>query len=286
MRTVSEPRELQRILRSLKNEGRRIGFVPTMGYLHEGHLSLVRQARQACDLTVVSIFVNPIQFNNPHDLAAYPQDLERDSRMLVGAGVDILFTPRRDQMYREGFQSYVELERLPLPWEGAHRPGHFRGVSTVVCVLFQVVQPDIAIFGEKDFQQLRVIEQMVEDLCMPIEIVRGALVREHDGLAMSSRNVRLSTQGRRSALSLSRGLQRAQELYGEGVQDPSTLIDACREILERVGAKVEYVAIVDEVSLESVSKVGESHRMLIAAEVEGVRLIDNARPAGPRIVLS
>lgn len=283
MKTIASPEEMQRCALALRSAGSRIGFVPTMGYLHEGHLSLVREARRCSDVTVVSIFVNPIQFNNAGDLAAYPQDLARDSAMLQAEGVDLLFAPQREVVYPAGFQTGVENTALSQPWEGAHRPGHFRGVTTVVNLLFNIVQPHRAVFGEKDFQQLRIIEQMVRDLMMPLEIVRGSLVREPDGLAMSSRNVRLSSQGRERALCLSRALRGAQALYHEGIVEAEALTNLAKAELLKGADSVEYVALVDEEVLAPTTTCDERSRILLACEVEGVRLIDNARPSGPAL---
>lgn len=215
--------KLRQTLKAFRGAGESIAFVPTMGFLHEGHLSLVRTARRYASRVVVSIFVNPAQLNDPADFEKYPIDLVRDEQLLVSEGVDVLFIPTTETIYGSKklsadseYQSWVSVDRLTQPLEGAHRPGHFRGVTTVVSVLFNLVQPDVAVFGEKDFRQLRVIEQMVLDLKFPIKIVRGELVREPDGLAMSSRNVRLSPAARSAALSISRGLMRAQQLFKEG----------------------------------------------------------------------
>lgn len=262
----------------LKGQGLRIGFVPTMGALHEGHLSLARTLREHADVRVCSVFVNPTQFNDPKDYEAYKINLERDAELLRGEGVDILFAPPVSEIYPPGFQSTVTVGEISKPWEGAHRPGHFNGVATVVSILFNIIRPDVAIFGEKDFQQLRLIEQMVSDLKLGVEIVRGKLMRDGDGLALSSRNARLSSQGRRDALALSRGLRAAQGAFSAGERSGEALQRAALTEVEKVpGAIVDYIALVDEETLEVVSEASGDTRMLMAVTVEGVRLLDNAR---------
>lgn len=259
-----------------KRAGRRVGFVPTMGYLHEGHISLVDLALKSCDVVISSIFVNPTQFNDPKDLEAYPRDIPRDLQMLEQAGTAAVFLPTPAMMYGTQFESWVELQKLPLEHEGAHRPGHFRGVSTVVAMLFNAVQPDAAVFGEKDFQQLRIIERMVQDLHFPIEIIRGPLIREADGLAMSSRNVRLSPEARQRALSISKGLFEAQKAFEKGERSAEILCSLVQKRLQGSADKVEYVHLVEEDSLKIVSACGPKPcRLLVAAFVGGVRLIDN-----------
>lgn len=275
--------EVRGFTRALRSAGKRVGFVPTMGYLHEGHMSLIDRARSEGTEVVASIFVNPTQFNNREDFEKYPIDLNRDTRLLSERGVSLLFTPTPKDIYgpsnappTNAFQSWVTVDALSVPWEGAMRPGHFRGVTTVVSILFNIVQPDLAVFGEKDFQQLRLIEKMVDDLKLPISIVRGTLVREADGLAMSSRNVRLSSEARRDALLLSRGLFAAQTLFEGGERDPGRLTSVVREMLGQSSAiKVEYVACVSEHDLSELSEVNRPARLLVAAVVGGVRLIDN-----------
>lgn len=267
---------VQAEVRALRRAGKTIGFVPTMGYLHEGHLSLVHLARTRSDVTFASIFVNPTQFNNPKDLETYPRDIPRDLSMLESAQTYGVFMPTPQWMYGPRFETWVNLEQLPLPHEGAHRPGHFRGVSTVVTMLFNVVQPDVAVFGEKDFQQLRIIERMVEDLKFPIQIIRGPLVREADGLAMSSRNVRLTPEARQKALGISRGLRSAHAAFKKGEREASALRELVRHELAQPGISIEYIELVEEQMLQPVQQVQhEPARMLVAAVVGGVRLIDN-----------
>ncbi len=261
---------------ALKRKGARIGFVPTMGYLHEGHLSLVELAKQHADVVLASIFVNPTQFNNPEDLEKYPRDIPRDLQMLGSVGVHGVFLPTPGLMYSGQHESWVELHKLTADWEGAHRPGHFRGVSTVVSMLFNVVQPDAAVFGEKDFQQLRIIERMVDDLKFPVRIIRGPLVREADGLAMSSRNVRLSPDARARALHISKGLLAAQSAYRSGEAEPTVLRSLVRKFLSGLtGVAVEYIELVHEDNLLRAETAGPGTRIIVAAVVDGVRLIDN-----------
>ncbi len=255
-----------------------VGLVPTMGYLHEGHLSLVRRARAECDSVVVSIFVNPTQFGPGEDLERYPRDTDRDLRLLEEAGVDVVFMPSVDEMYPPGFEEWVEVtgpltERL----EGAARPGHFRGVTTVVARLFRVVRPDRAYFGQKDAQQLRVIRRMVQQEELPVTIVPMPIVREPDGLAMSSRNVYLSPEERGAALALSGALRHARRLVMEdGVTDATLVKVAVRRILQQQPAvHAEYVSVSDEATLEEVTSIDRPAMVLVAAKVGSTRLIDN-----------
>ncbi len=270
--------ELRQYVRGLRASGRTVGFVPTMGFLHEGHLSLVREVHERGAASIVSIFVNPTQFNNPEDFKKYPIDLARDLKLLSECGAAALFLPTVSDIYgdSQAFQSWVTVEQLTQLWEGAMRPGHFRGVTTVVSILLNLVQPDFAIFGEKDFQQLRVIERMVDDLKMPVEIVRGALVREPDGLAMSSRNVRLSPEAREASLLISRGLVSANKRFKEGARDCASLCGLVAAELKRSPLiEVEYVGCAAESTLEPLEVVNVPARILVAAQVSGVRLIDN-----------
>jgi pantoate--beta-alanine ligase len=247
-----------------------------MGALHEGHISLARTLREHCDVRVCSIFVNPTQFNDPKDYQAYQVNLERDSEMLRAEGVDVLFAPSVDQIYPPGFQTSVRVSEVSKPFEGALRPGHFEGVATVVTVLFNAVSPHIAIFGEKDFQQLCLIERMVKDLAMDITIVRGALVRDEDGLALSSRNARLSAAGRKDALCISQGLFAAKDAWTSGERSSDALERIVRSHIEKMqDPQIDYVAVVDEGSLARVATAGPSTRILVVARVEGVRLLDN-----------
>ncbi len=265
-------------LRRARQAGKRIGFVPTMGALHEGHLSLARTLTRHCDVRVCSVFVNPTQFNDPKDYEAYVINIENDQALLEREGVDLLFAPAVQEVYPPGFQTSVMVRDVSKPFEGALRPGHFEGVATVVAVLFNIVRPDVAIFGEKDFQQLMLIERMVDDLKLDIEIVRGALVRDPDGLALSSRNVRLSKEGRGHALAISRGLFRARAAFEAGERRSDVLEDiVVQEISSMPNPQIDYVALVEERSLQRVERVEGACRILVVARVDGVRLLDNIR---------
>lgn len=271
--TVSQ---LRAVLAPLRAAGKRIGFVPTMGALHEGHISLARTLREHCDVRVCSIFVNPTQFNDPKDYQAYQVNLERDSEMLRAQGVDVLFSPTVEQIYPPGFQTIVRVTEISKPFEGALRPGHFEGVATVVTILFNAVSPHVAIFGEKDFQQLCLIERMVQDLALDIRIIRGALVRDSDGLALSSRNARLSAAGREDALYISRGLFAAKEAFISGERSSEALEQIVRSYIEKMkDPQVDYIALVDEKNLKRVATAQADTRILVVARVDGVRLLDN-----------
>lgn len=255
-----------------------VGLAPTMGYLHEGHLSLVRAARQQNDNVVVSIFVNPTQFGPHEDFERYPRDPERDLRLLEQEGCDLIFVPSGDEMYPPGFDEWVEL-RGPLVerLEGAARPGHFRGVTTVVARLFRIIEPHRAYFGEKDAQQLRVVRRMARDLGLPVEVVGRPTVREPDGLAMSSRNVYLSPKERQAALVLSRSLDLGSRLFREqGERDAAKILDVVRECIEGEPlVRLEYVSLADDETLEELPKVDRPALLLVAARVGTTRLIDN-----------
>lgn len=260
----------------LRARGKRIGFVPTMGYFHEGHLALMRKARELSDVVVVSIFVNPIQFGPQEDFARYPRDLERDRRLAQAQGVDILFVPSAEEMYPPGFQTYVEVTELSRPLCGARRPGHFRGVCTVVLKLFHIVKPHLAVFGEKDYQQLKVIQRMVRDLDLEVEIVPHPTVREPDGLAMSSRNVYLRPEEREAALSLYRALELARKRVAEGVRETRVLR---REIEEFIRShpytRIDYVEFRDPETLEERERIDRATLLALAVFVGKARLIDN-----------
>ena len=257
--------------------GRRIAFVPTMGYLHEGHMSLVRIAHARSDLVILSIFVNPIQFLPGEDLAAYPRDFERDERLCREAGVDVLLHPEPAEMYVADYSTYVDETRLSLGLCGESRPGHFRGVTTVVAKLFNMTLPNVAVFGQKDAQQVRVIQRMVRDLAFPIEIVVAPIVRERDGLAMSSRNKYLSPLERERALCLRRSLDLADDMYRRGVRDGLGIVAAMAHQLAGVpGTHVDYVEIVDNVSLDPVTMIKGPVLVLLAVRVGSTRLIDNS----------
>jgi pantoate--beta-alanine ligase len=267
---------MQHTAQAARREGQRIAFVPTMGYLHEGHASLMREGRQRGDLLVASIFVNPAQFGVGEDFESYPRDLENDSAIAAAAGVDVLFAPTAREMYPAGYQTWVDVERITLPLCGASRPGHFRGVTTVVAKLFNAVLPHVALFGKKDFQQLAVIRRMAADLNMAIEIVGMPIVREADGLAMSSRNAYLSADERQSALCLSRAINRAREQY----RQETTNVAALRAgVLSRIGAEpravIDYAEFRDGRTLEEVTTAGDDTLLALAVKIGKTRLIDN-----------
>lgn len=252
------------------------GLVPTMGYLHAGHLFLVRRARQENDRVGVSIFVNPTQFNNPSDLAAYPRNPERDLAMLQEAGVDLVWTPTPEIVYLPGYQTYIELEEVTRPLEGAARPGHFRGVATVVAKLFNVFQPQRAYFGQKDAQQVVVIKRMVEDLNFNLEIVVGPTVREADGLAMSSRNARLSPSARQSATCLYRALLAAKSAFEQGQRSAESLRAIMRTVIASTPlARLDYASVAQPDTLAELEVVNDRALLSLAVFVDEVRLIDN-----------
>jgi pantoate--beta-alanine ligase len=268
--------------------GRRIALVPTMGFLHAGHLSLVRLARGMADKVVVSIFVNPTQFGPGEDLDAYPRDLERDRRLLAAEGVDALFLPSAAEMYPEGYQTRVTLDRLPRHLCGVSRPVHFGGVATVVAKLMHIAKPHLAVFGEKDYQQLLVVRRMVRDLNLDVEIVGAPTVREADGLAMSSRNAYLGEGQRPAALTLSRALDHARRQVAAGERQAAAVIAAAETIIRsEAEAIIDYVKICDPETLEDVSVIDRPVRMALAVKVGRSRLIDNMAlvpPNSPRSV--
>ena len=252
------------------------GLVPTMGYLHEGHLSLVRQAKRENDRVSVSIFVNPSQFNDPGDLAGYPRNLERDLALLEAEKVDLVWTPSADTVYPPHYQSYIEVEQITRPLEGAARPDHFRGVATVVAKLFNVFQPRRAYFGQKDAQQVAVIKRMVEDLNFNLEVVVHPIVREADGLALSSRNAKLSEAARQQATCLYRALSAAKNAIIEGERDAAQLRARMRMVIEAGDmTRVDYVSVAHPDTLEELETVEESALLSLAVFVDGIRLIDN-----------
>ena len=262
--------------RALRHEGKRLGLVPTMGALHEGHLSLVRAANSQCDVVAVSIFVNPTQFGPDEDFSRYPRTFDRDRELLDKEGVDLIFAPSVEEMYPQGAITYVTVEGLSDKLCGKSRPGHFRGVTTVVSKLFHFIEPDVAFFGQKDAAQAAIIRRMVRDLNMPVEIVVCPIVREPDGLAMSSRNSYLDPQQRQSALVLHRSLMRIRELFGNGERSSAKLIATAKEILAGwPSVRLDYFEIVNPDTLESVDNVSHGALVALAAFVGSTRLIDN-----------
>lgn len=272
IRTVSEMQRSADELRKTQT----IGLVPTMGYLHEGHLALVKAARKMADVVVVSIFVNPIQFGPSEDLARYPRDFERDSMLLEQENTDIIFYPDDGEMYEKEFSTYVEVKKLEDHLCGKTRTGHFTGVATVVTKLFNIVKPHYAVFGQKDYQQLTVIERMVRDLNLDVKIIPHPTVREPDGLAMSSRNTYLSPEERKKALAISSSLKRAEEMFKAGLNDAGAIKKTVNDILQQEGGiNVEYVDICDAMTLEDVSLVERKAVLAIACRIGKTRLIDN-----------
>lgn len=276
MKIVRSPKEMQNVALALRAQGKRIGFVPTMGYLHEGHASLMRLAREHSDVLAVSIFVNPTQFGPSEDFSKYPRDFERDEALCQREKTDIIFYPSAADMYPSDSSVAVVEEKLSRGLCGASRPGHFRGVCTVVAKLFNIVQPDLAVFGEKDGQQLRIIERMVRDLNFPVRIIRGPTLREPDGLAMSSRNLYLSPEERAQAICLRRALDRAEELYRQGERRAERIEAAMTEIIGRSpAARIDYIEIVDDASLEKAVTLEKACLVALAVFVGKTRLIDN-----------
>jgi pantoate--beta-alanine ligase len=268
--------EMRAASRAARRAGLRLGLVPTMGALHEGHLSLVRAAKAACDVVAASIFVNPTQFGPNEDLAKYPRSFERDRELLDREGVDFLFAPSVEEMYLPGAVTWVTVEEMSTKLDGRSRPGHFRGVTTVVAKLFHIVEPDAAFFGQKDAAQVAIIRRMVRDLNLPVEIVACPIVRENDGLAMSSRNVYLDPEQRRQALALNRALQRTEQMVKTGERDPSKLAAAGREEFSREPAvRLDYFEIVNPDTLDPVADLSAGALIAVAAYVGTTRLIDN-----------
>ncbi len=276
MKIILDPHEIQSRMEGIRMEGKRIGFVPTMGYLHEGHLSLVSASKAQCDITVVSIFVNPTQFGPAEDLDRYPRDMERDCDLLKNEGVEILFSPVKDQLYPKDFSTEVKVGKVTERLCGASRPWHFPGVALIVCKLFHLVKPHAAFFGQKDYQQCLVIKRMVRDLDFGIEIHVVPTVREEDGLAMSSRNKYLSAEERSKAVVLVKALAAVNRLYRQGERSPEHLSATLRKSLQEVSqARIDYAEVLDAETLAPVTS--ETQRMVAALAVffGSTRLIDN-----------
>jgi pantoate--beta-alanine ligase len=277
MKVIESIKEMQSHCESLRISGKRISFVPTMGYFHEGHLSLMKEARKISDHVVVSIYVNPTQFGPKEDFSKYPRDFERDAQMAKTVGVDVIFSPVNTEMYPNAYQTYVEVEQVTKNLCGVSRPGHFRGVTTVCCKLFNIVKPHTAIFGKKDFQQLAAIKRMVYDLNMDLEIIGLPTFRETDGLAMSSRNVYLSKEERSSALTLIGALRLAQKLYADGERNAALIIQQAGKLIKSADfTDVDYIKICDTATLEDVDVIKGEVIMALAVKVGKTRLIDNS----------
>jgi pantoate--beta-alanine ligase len=278
LQQIDRGAEMQRLVRATQATGETVGFVPTMGALHEGHLSLIDAARAQCDRVVASIFVNPTQFGPGEDFERYPRPLERDLEQLAGRGCDWAFVPTPKEIYPPGFDSFVDVGEVAVPWEGAARPGHFRGVATVVLKLFQLVPADRAYFGRKDYQQTLVIKRLAADFHVTTAIEVCPIVRDADGLALSSRNAYLAPDERRRALALSRALQVAQEAVDRGEKSAAIVRRKMLAAIAEVGdVEVEYIAIVRDDTVESVDAIEGPTTVAIAARVGRTRLIDNCR---------
>lgn len=276
MQIVSTIKEVREQVKEWKKQGLSIGFVPTMGYLHEGHASLMQRARKDCDRVVASIFVNPMQFGANEDLDSYPRDLQADASLCQSIGVDLIFHPEVEEMYTEGFCSFVDMNGLTKELCGKSRPVHFRGVCTVVSKLFHIVTPDKAYFGQKDAQQLAVIRRMVKDLNMDIEIIGCPIVREEDGLAKSSRNTYLNEEERKAALILSQTIRLGEQMVKAGMTDSKTLVAAMKEnIAKEPLAKIDYVEAVDMDTIEKTDKIEGTVLVAMAVFIGKTRLIDN-----------
>lgn len=277
MEIINRRQRMFSISRKLRREAKSVAFVPTMGALHAGHLELVKEARQRCDILIVSIFVNPAQFNNSTDLERYPRDLTADAAMLAEYDVDYIFAPDADEIYPAGFSTYVNVEGVTDRLEGASRPGHFRGVATVVTILFNTIRPDLAFFGQKDAQQVAVIKRLTLDLGFETEIVVVPTVREESGLAMSSRNTLLSPEEREKAAVIIESLREAKLAFKKGERNASDLTEIVRNRLAaEPAARLDYVDVVDRDSLQPIDRIGDNEALIvIAAFIGDVRLIDN-----------
>ncbi len=279
MKIFKNPNEMQKFSIEQKQKSKKISFVPTMGYLHEGHLSLMREGRKYGDILVVSIFVNPTQFGPNEDLDRYPRDFEGDLKKCESVGVDVIFYPTNENMYDKDFQTYVEVKKVTQNLCGLSRPIHFRGVATVVAKLFNIVLPDYSFFGEKDFQQLVVIKQMVKDLNFPIEVIGCPIIREFDGLAMSSRNAYLNEEERKQALCLYKSILKVKELFENGIRDSKKLInEAVKIIKSHPLAEIDYVKIVDINTMEDIEgEINKDALYALAVKIGKTRLIDNCK---------
>lgn len=276
MKTITTINDMQTTVRSFKREEKTIAFVPTMGFLHQGHASLLREGRKRADILVLSIFVNPIQFGKNEDLDRYPRDVERDCLIASECGVDIVFMPTANEMYPAGFQTSITVRDLSKPLCGASRPGHFDGVATVVAKLFNIVMPDLAFFGRKDYQQLALIRRMVNDLSMPVQIIGLPIVRESDGIAMSSRNAYLSPQERQSALALSRAIQEVRASYDSGERSIEALRQKALAVIQQESLlQIDYLEFCNEHSLQPPSEATDNTLFALAIKAGKTRLIDN-----------
>jgi pantoate--beta-alanine ligase len=276
MKVVKSKDEMRRIVETAKADGRTVGIVPTMGFFHEGHLELMRHARDGCDMVVVTLFVNPRQFGSGEDLGSYPRDFERDRSLAEAEGVDYIFAPEVEEMYREGSSTFVDVQDLSGVMCGCSRPGHFAGVATVVAKLFNVISAQKAYFGQKDAQQLAIIKRMAADLDFPLEIIPVPTVREDDGLAMSSRNTYLKPQERTQAVALFRSLDKAKEMIESGERDAATVSAAMKDVFSGYPlVELEYISICDNIFLRPLEELAGSVLIAVAARVGRAKLIDN-----------
>lgn len=278
MQLIPSPQQMQSLALQLRSTNKRIVFVPTMGALHEGHLTLLREGKRLGDILVLSIYVNPTQFAPTEDLSEYPRDKEGDLAKAKECGVDVVLFPSDEVMYPKGYQTYTEVTEVTKGLCGANRPSHFRGVTTVVQKLINIVQPNVMLLGEKDYQQLVTIQTMVRDLNIPVEIVGVPIVREKDGLAMSSRNAYLSTEERSAALSLSQGIFAAQEAFKNGEKSAGKLIQIAEEMIKAAKLpRIDYLKVCDATTLKEIKTIDRPARLLVAAYLGKTRLIDNCR---------
>ncbi|KUG24109.1 pantoate--beta-alanine ligase [hydrocarbon metagenome] len=276
MKVIESAKKMQSYSESLRNQGQKIAFVPTMGYFHEGHLCLMKEAKKMADFVVVSIYVNPTQFGPKEDLSKYPRDFDRDLKMAESVNADVIFYPGNKEMYPAGYQTYVEVEKVTQNLCGMSRPGHFRGVTTVCCKLFNIVKPHIAVFGKKDFQQYITIKRMVADLNMDLQIIGVSTVRESDGLAMSSRNKYLRKNERPSALTLFKSLKLAQKFYSGGERKSSVIISNVEKMINRAPyTAIDYIKICSTKTLKDVEEIKSQSVIALAVKVGTTRLIDN-----------
>ncbi|MBI5416401.1 pantoate--beta-alanine ligase [Candidatus Poribacteria bacterium] len=276
MRSMKTIAEMQFYSKKMREDKKSIGFIPTMGYFHEGHVSLMKESRLKNDITVVSVFVNPIQFGKNEDFSSYPRDPDRDSQITMEAGVDILFTPSQEEMYSSDFSTYVDPGTIGDLLCGAYRPGHFKGVATVVTKLFNIVKPHRAYFGQKDFQQSMVIKKIARDLNLDLEIIVLPIIREKDGLAMSSRNVYLSPEERKSAAILNKSLKEAEHLIKSGEKKSDIIISHIEKMIKKIkAARIEYISIIDKNTLQNKNILDSDMVIALAIYIGNTRLIDN-----------
>ena len=275
MHILRTPKELSQTVDACRVNGQSVAMVPTMGALHQGHTSLIDLARQHADVVVATIFVNPLQFNNPVDFDKYPLQMDHDVQLLEQHGVQFLYAPSVDTMYGANFSTSVHVAGITDVLEGSSRPGHFSGVSTVIAKLFSAGRPDVAIFGQKDFQQFAVIQRMVSDLDMPIQLIMAPTIREPDGLAMSSRNIRLSDLARQEAVAIWQGLQAAQDRFSAGIYESGILSQTVELALASTSAVIDYVKVIDSATLKDLTTATPGCVIVVAVVLDGIRLIDN-----------